>query len=79
MQEAIDYAIAIYNATPHESLQNISPNDVYAGRKEEILAVRQEKKRLTIERRKMYNLGITKQTDQPQTFQSEKANVSIKG
>jgi hypothetical protein len=41
---------------PHESLDNVSPNDVYAGQKEAILQKRQEKKRLTIERRKKYNL-----------------------
>jgi len=61
LQEAIDKAVVIYNNTPHESLQNVSPNDVYAGRKEVILAKRQEKKKLTIERRRMYNLGVIKQ------------------
>ena len=41
---------------PHESLNNVSPNDVYAGRREEILQRRKEKKRLTLERRKKHNL-----------------------
>lgn len=54
---AIDAAIAVYNHTPHESLKNVSPNDVYAGRKEAILKTREEKKRLTLERRKQYNLN----------------------
>jgi hypothetical protein len=53
----LDEAVAIYNQTPHESLQNVSPNDVYAGRKEAILKARAEKKRLTLERRKQYNLN----------------------
>jgi len=56
LKKAVAEAIAIYNATPHESLGNVSPNDAYAGRKEEILKRRQEKKQLTLERRKKYNL-----------------------
>ena len=56
LKKAVAEAIKIYNATPHESLGNVSPNDVYAGRKEEILKRRQEKKRLTLEHRKKYNL-----------------------
>ena len=46
-----------YNATPHEMLGNVSPGDVYAGKKEEILRWRAEIKRLTIARRKQYNLA----------------------
>ena len=57
LKKATDEAIIVYNATPHESLHNVSPNDVYAGRKEEILEKRREKKRLTLERRKQYNLN----------------------
>ena len=57
LKKAINEAITIYNTTPHESLANVSPGDVYAGRKEVILQKRQEKKRLTLERRKRYNLG----------------------
>ena len=52
----MDEAIIVYNNMPHESLGNVSPNDVYVGRKEEILKRRAEKKRLTLERRKKYNL-----------------------
>jgi len=57
LKKATEEAIVAYNATPHESLQNVSPQDVYAGRKEEILEKRREKKRLTLERRKQYNLN----------------------
>ena len=56
LKKATDKAIADYNATPHESLKNVSPNNVYAGKKEVILEKRREKKRLTIEARKKYNL-----------------------
>jgi len=56
LKKAIDKAIEKYNATPHEALKNVSPNNVYAGRKEAILNARREKKRLTMERRKRYNL-----------------------
>jgi len=57
LKKSTEEAIAVYNATPHESLQNVSPNDVYVGRKEVILEKRREKKRLTLERRKQYNLN----------------------
>jgi transposase InsO family protein len=57
LSKAVDGAITAYNATPHESLDNVSPDDVYAGRKKVILQKRREKKRLTLERRKQYNLS----------------------
>jgi putative transposase len=57
MQAALTVGVEWYNNRPHESLQNVSPNDVYAGRKEEILERRAKKKELTIARRKAYNLG----------------------
>jgi putative transposase len=57
LKRVVDETIATYNRTPHESLENVSPNDVYAGRKEEILRRRREKKRLTLERRNQYNLN----------------------
>ena len=83
LKKAVDEAIGIYNATPHESLDNVSPNDVYAGRKEEILKRRAEKKRLTIERRKKYNLegkDINQNTgpDQHQAANLNNAEVSKK-
>lgn len=72
LKKAIDEAIAIYNNTPHESLDNVSPNDVYAGKKEVILEKRREKKRLTMERRKKYNLRReTNDSDQPKSANSD--------
>jgi len=56
LKKAIDEAIAVYNDTPHESLKNVSPNNVYAGKKEVILQKRKEKKQLTLQRRRLYNL-----------------------
>lgn len=56
LKETMNEAISIYNATPNESLNNISPNDIYAGKKDAILKSREEKKRLTLERRKKLNL-----------------------
>jgi putative transposase len=57
LREALKKAVAEYNARPHEAHQNVCPDDVYAGRKEEVLQRRAEKKKLTIERRRAYNLG----------------------
>ena len=83
LKKAVDEAIRVYNATPHESLDNVSPDDVYAGRKEEILKRRSEKKRLTIERRKKYNLedkdiNQNKGPDQHQAANLNNAEVSKK-
>ena len=75
LKKAIDEAIRIYNATPHEALDNVSPNDVYAGRKEEILKRRLEKKRLTLERRKKYNLeGNVNKNNDPDQYQTANLN-----
>ena len=78
LKRAIDEAIRIYNQTPHESLHNVSPNDVYAGRKEEILKRRQEKKKLTLERRKRYNLNQNQDPNRDQSANSNSPDVSKK-
>jgi len=57
LKKAIDEAIIGYARTPHTALDNVSPEDVYVGRKEEILRRRTEKKRLTLARRKAYNMA----------------------
>lgn len=80
LKRSIDEAIRIYNQTPHESLGNVSPNDVYAGRKEEVLKKRQEKKRLTLENRKRYNLNQQhNHPNQEQTANSNSSQVSKSG
>lgn len=75
LKKATGEAILNYNATPHESLDNVSPNDVYAERKEVVLEKRREKKRLTLQRRKKYNLeerniNLNNDPDQGQSVQS---------
>ena len=83
LKRAIDEAITAYNNTPHESLSNVSPDNVYAGRKEAILKKRAEKKRLTIEHRKKYNLegkniNQNNDPDQAQVTNLNSENVSKK-
>ena len=65
LKKALDEAITRYARTPHTALKNVSPLDVYMGRQEGILQRRAEKKRLTLERRKMYNMGYKKEGEQP--------------
>jgi hypothetical protein len=54
MQNFIEY----YNHRRyHEALGNVTPADVYYGRREEILRRREEQKQRTIQERLRYNLG----------------------
>lgn len=48
-----------YNATPHSSIFNVSPNQMYAGRLKKILKRRAVIKRRTLERRRLENLERT--------------------
>lgn len=57
LQKALDEFVRAYNATPHEALKNVSPDDVYAGRQEVVLKRRSEIRRLTELRRRQENLG----------------------
>lgn len=78
LKKAAVEAIRTHNARPHESLDNVSPDDVYAGRKEAILQKRQEKKRLTLERRKQYNLSRDiNQNNDPEQYQTANLNNAI--
>jgi len=47
------------------ALKNVSPLDVYLGRKEEILRKRAEKKILTMEHRRLYNKVLREHDRQP--------------
>lgn len=58
LEEMIGRVVERYNATPHGAHQNVSPNDVYDGRKEEILERRKAKKEWTLARRKIVNLEL---------------------
>ncbi len=55
LSKAVAEAVKVHNATPREALKNVSPNDVNAGRMEEILKRRAEVKRLALQKRKEYN------------------------
>lgn len=57
LQAAITRMVEAYNDTPHEALKNVSPNDVYAGRKDEVLERRARIKLETMARRYAYNMG----------------------
>lgn len=48
-----------YNERPHEALKNVCPNDVYAGRKDEVLDRRAKIKLETMARRYAYNMART--------------------
>jgi len=56
LKQAIVDFVAYYNFRRyHEALENVTPADVYFGRKEDILAERQKTKSVTIRSRKVYN------------------------
>jgi putative transposase len=58
-QEIARFVDYYNNERYHESLDNVTPADVYFGRKEEIITRREKIKRRTLKRRKLYNLSQT--------------------
>jgi putative transposase len=59
LEEAIDDWVDHYNHERyHESLDNVTPADVYEGRRNDILDQRAEVKSRTLTRRKLHNLRI---------------------
>lgn len=57
LKEEIGKFISEYNKRRyHESLGNVSPDDVFYGRRDKIIKERNEKQRLTFMRRKNYNI-----------------------
>ena len=53
LEQAIRDFVAYYNDERyHESLDNVTPSDVYHGRHHEVLSERKTIKRLTMQRRK---------------------------
>lgn len=65
LKKAVDEAVTSYAAMPHTALDNVSPRDVYAGKRAAILQQRADKKRLTLERRKLYNMRGENNVVQP--------------
>jgi putative transposase len=60
LHEAMAEFIEFYNyRRHHEGIGNVTPADVYDGRREEILKRRKEQKQATLDRRFQYNLGQT--------------------
>jgi len=56
LKKEIGMFISSYNRNRyHESLGNVTPNDVYYGRRDQIIKERKDKKRMTIMRRKNCN------------------------
>ena len=58
LEAAIDAFVAYYNYRRyHEALGNMTPGDVYFGRREAILARREEVKRQSLTQRRLANLS----------------------
>lgn len=62
LRAAIDKENEEYNERPHEALKNVCPNDVYAGRQEEVLGRRAKIRLETMARRYAYNMARTPET-----------------
>jgi putative transposase len=66
LREAVAGFVDFYNhCRYHEALRNVTPADVYHGRREEILQRREEVRQLTIEERRRYNQRRAASEDSP--------------
>ena len=58
LEQEIERFVEYYNNQRyHESLENLTPADVYNGRRRQCLSIRDMIKRKTLKARKAYNLG----------------------
>jgi hypothetical protein len=55
-REIVQFVDYYNNRRYHESLENLTPMDVYTGREKEVLAKRAEIKRRTLQTRRLQNL-----------------------
>lgn len=68
LRQAIESFVHYYNCQRyHEALGNVTPADVYYGRREDILARRKEAKQKTLEARKEYNRELKRLADTSKT------------
>jgi putative transposase len=66
LEQEIERFVHHYNNhRVHESLDNLTPADVYGGRGAEILTMRQLVKEQTLRRRRRENLGLTPLNEEP--------------
>jgi len=65
-QEIARFVEYYNNERYHESLNNVTPADVYFGRHREIITRREQTKRRTLKQRKHYNLTHKAEESQPQ-------------
>ena len=56
-EDVRDFVLYYNSQHYHEALGNVTPDEVYFGRKEEILKERRKLKQQTLARRKAVNLG----------------------
>jgi transposase InsO family protein len=74
LEEAIRSFVDYYNHRRyHEALGNVTPHDVYTGRREQILELREELKRRTLRTRRCYNGTAREWEPAPSSVHSRKS------